>query len=103
MYPIERSLVEHFSGRPFALIGVNNDENKTRAINAAKRERMTWRNIYDGSTETDNVTGLWCINGWPSLRLVDADGIICEVRGNTFDDLVESIEAVMPDRSRSGN
>lgn len=74
MYPHERSLVEKFQGRPFALIGVNSDIDRAEARRAVRDEALTWRSFFDGSPGP--IASRWRIRGWPTLFLIDHDGVI---------------------------
>src|SRR2546423_1617437 len=48
MYPHERSLVKKFEGRPFAIIGVNSDDDREVLKERMKAEQITWRSFWDG-------------------------------------------------------
>jgi thiol-disulfide isomerase/thioredoxin len=47
--PRERELVERLKGEPFALLGVDCENNKDTARGVMARERMTWPNWFDGA------------------------------------------------------
>ena len=49
LVPQERELVERLKDQPFALLGVDCEENKDTAREAMARERMTWPSWYDGA------------------------------------------------------
>ncbi len=76
MFPHERSLVERLKDEPFALIGVNSDENfeelkKKEFI----EEKITWRS-FQNSAATPAISEQWEVQGWPTLYLLDAEGKI---------------------------
>ena len=75
MYPHERSLVEKLKDKPFALIGVNSDP-KDRVQAAIKRENITWRSFWDGGDTEGPITTQYSVTGWPTIYLIDPDGII---------------------------
>jgi|SRR6516162_9062394 hypothetical protein len=75
MYPHERSLVKKFEGKPFVLLGVNSDEDRKELKEVLKNENITWRSWFDGSTGGPIATE-WNLNGWPTLYLLDARGVI---------------------------
>jgi thiol-disulfide isomerase/thioredoxin len=47
--PHERELVERLKGQPFALLGVDCEQDKATARAVMARERMTWPNWFDGA------------------------------------------------------
>jgi hypothetical protein len=95
MYPHERSLVKKFEGKPFVLLGVNSDEDRQDLNEVLKKENITWRSWFDGSTAGPIATQ-WNLNGWPTLYVLDAGGVIrLKTEGSElpkgFDDLVERL------------
>ena len=53
LVPHERELVERLKGQPFALLGVDCEEDKDTARGVMARERMTWPNWFDGAPARD--------------------------------------------------
>ena len=43
MYPHERSLVKRLADQPFALIGVNSDQDKVALKDVLEKENITWQ------------------------------------------------------------
>src|SRR5690348_6235313 len=75
MYPHERSLVKKMADKPFALIGVNSDENLGQLRARLVQEKITWRSFWNGNTGGP-VARRWGVRGWPTLVLIDAKGVI---------------------------
>jgi hypothetical protein len=75
MYPHERSLVKKLEDKPFVLLGVNSDGDKDKLKEAMEKERITWRSFWDQSTDGPIATR-WNIQGWPTLYILDAKGVI---------------------------
>ena len=48
MYPHERSLVKEMEGRPFALLGVNSDEDLDALKVRMAEENITWHSWRNG-------------------------------------------------------
>lgn len=86
MYGHERSLVESMNGRPFVLLGVNSDKKKSTATDAIKENNLNWRSFWDGST-TGPISSSFKIRGWPTIFLVDHEGVIQakNLRGEKLD------------------
>jgi len=76
MYPHERSLVKRLEGKPFVLIGVNSDKDRTELKKAMETERITWRSFWNGGSTQGRISSRWDIQGWPTLFLIDAKGVI---------------------------
>lgn len=79
MIPHERMLVERMRGRPFALLGVNSDRDASKLQSDLVTHQVNWRSFKntrgDGS---ESISKIWGIRGWPTLILIDHNGIIKE-------------------------
>jgi peroxiredoxin len=78
MYPHERSLVKKLEGKPFALIGVNSDKKREDLKDVLKKEEITWRSFWNGGSTNGPISNAWHVQGWPTLYLIDAKGVIRE-------------------------
>ena len=77
MIPHERSLVEQFKGRPFALLGVNSDNSLPFYHKQNETWRVTWRSFRDQGVEgRPAISKEWRIRAWPSLFYLDHEGVI---------------------------
>jgi len=76
MYPHERSLVKKLANKPFALIGVNSDQDKAELKKAMAKENITWRSFFDGGKIGGPIATRWAVQGWPTLYVIDAKGVI---------------------------
>src|SRR5262245_25353382 len=80
MLPHERSLVEKWKDKPFALIGVNSDGTDTEDGLAKFREKakeasVTWRSFRNESADPA-ISETWRLQGWPTLFCIDHEGVI---------------------------
>ena len=75
MYPHERSLVKRLENKPFALLGINSDQDKESLKEAMKKEQIIWRSWWDQSTEGP-IASKWNVQGWPTIYVLDAKGVI---------------------------
>jgi hypothetical protein len=80
MIPHERSLVEKWQGRPFAIVGVNSDgtdnaEGLAKYREQAKKMGVTWRSFRD-EADTPRTSEIWRVQVWPTLYFIDHDGVI---------------------------
>jgi hypothetical protein len=77
MFPHERSLVKKLEGKPFALVGVNSDQNKLELKKVMDKEHITWRSFWNGPTGTGGpISTTWNVQGWPTLYILDHKGVI---------------------------
>jgi hypothetical protein len=80
MIPHERSLVDKWKDKPFALIGVNSDgTDKPEALekwrSQAKEMGVTWRSFRDEGSKP-KISDTWRVQGWPTLYFIDHEGVI---------------------------
>ena len=92
MYPHERSLVKKFEGRPFAIIGVNSDQDREKLKQRMQAEYITWRSFWAGST-SGAIPTKWNVSGWPTIYVIDAEGVIRakNVRGPELEKWLEKL------------
>ena len=78
MNAYERSLVERMQGKPFALLGVNCDEDEDKLGGWIKKEEITWRSWRDANTGNARgpISRQFNVQGWPTLYILDHRGII---------------------------
>ena len=95
MYPHERSLVKDLANEPFAIIGVNSDQDKTRLKERMEEENITWRSFWDGGSTNGPIATKWNVKGWPTTYVIDHKGVIRykQVRGDQLDDAIHTLLA----------
>jgi Thioredoxin-like len=76
MYEHERSLVKRLEGKPFALIGVNSDNDREELKGVLVEERITWRSFWNGGSTSGPISRQWKVQGWPTLVIIDHKGVI---------------------------
>ena len=77
MFPHERSLVEKHSDKPFVILGVNSDKELDKVRPKFVEEKITWRSFWCGPEGTRGpIPARWNVRGWPTLFLIDHDGVI---------------------------
>ena len=93
MYDHERSLVSEMdeAGKPFALIGVNfNDE--LDAIKAAVKEKnLNWRSFFCGTDGT--IPESYDVVGFPTVVIIDANGVVRSKAHEPQDDVIDQLLA----------
>ena len=104
MYPHERSLVKRLADEPFALIGVNSDEDREALKEVLKKEEITWRSFWNGGSTAGPISTRWNVRGWPTIYVLDAEGKIRfkNVRGEAMDHAVDTLLAELDAKSKAG-
>src|SRR6516162_1036830 len=97
MYPHERSLVKRLENRPFALIGINSDQDRNALKKVLEEEKITWRSFWNGGSTNGPISNAWKVRGWPTIYVLDGNGVIRarEVRGEAMDGVVDELLAEM--------
>ena len=79
MNAYERSLVKRMQGKPFALLGVNGDEDKDKLNVWIKQEQITWRSWRDGDGDANTkgpIASQFNTSARPTIYILDQRGII---------------------------
>lgn len=89
MLPHEKEMVQRLADKPFALIGINSDGDRSVVNKIIKEQNITWRNIVDGST-SGKLAAAWNVSGWPTIYVLDAKGVIRhrDLRDQALEDAV---------------
>ena len=75
MYNHDKSLVQRYEKRPFALLGVNVDPDVATLKEVQERRSLNWRSWFDGPPQGP-ICQLWKVQGFPTIYLIDAKGSI---------------------------
>jgi hypothetical protein len=100
MYPHERSLVKRLEGKPFALIGINSDDEDTLR-KAIKKENMTWRSWWDGGDTSGPISSKWNVHAWPTIYVLDHKGVI-RFKGPRGEELDKVVDQLLVELEKSG-
>jgi thiol-disulfide isomerase/thioredoxin len=102
--PRERELAEQYRTRPFTVLGVDCGDTRELAHMTMEKAKITWPNWYDGERTGGRIASLYHVRGYPSIFLLDAEGIIRsrDHGGPDFDALIEKLVKEAEARSRSG-
>jgi hypothetical protein len=76
LVPRERELVARLKDHPFALLGVDCKDDREAARKAMAREGMTWPSWYDGAADRGPIAERYHVRSYPSIFVIDAQGII---------------------------
>ncbi len=96
MYDHERSLVTKMkkAGKPFALVGVNVGD-ELEVIKAAVEEKsLNWRSFFIGKKDK-TVPESYNVMGFPTVVIIDAEGVVRSVAHGLQDDVINELLAEM--------
>ena len=95
MYDHERSLVNEMKNRPFALIGVNSDQDLEEIRKIVKDKKLNWRSFQNQPKGAKRaISDDWAVQGWPTLVVIDADMKIV-YRGHNGDQAIGKAKALV--------
>ena len=92
LIPEENRLAERMAGQPFALIGVNSDNDGDTAKLAMRKMNVTWPSFRDG--KPGPIARDWHVRIWPDTFVLDADGVI-RFRNRRGKDLHTAVDALV--------
>jgi len=73
--PHEKELVELYHDQPFAILGINTDNDADDYRKQCEEMGVTWTNIFNGSTD-GGVPEAYGVQGYPTSYLLDTEGRI---------------------------
>jgi peroxiredoxin len=73
MFDHERSLVQKYQGRPFALLGVDEDPSRETLHKTQKKYDLNWRSWWD---KDQSIAAQWKAEALPTLFLIDHKGVV---------------------------
>jgi len=92
MIPHEKTLVKRLEDQPFALVGINSD-NEERYRERRPEMGVTWPSFFDGGSTGGPIASQWGVTGWPTIYVLDGEGKIRYegVRGDAMDRAVDTL------------
>ena len=86
--------MKRLADKPFALLGVNSDEDKKALKVAMKEENITWRSWWDGAIGGPIATH-WQVSTYPTIYVLDAKGVIRYVGEGAGTVGIKAIEGIV--------
>jgi hypothetical protein len=95
MYPHERSLVKRLADKPFALLGINSDDDRDKVKKVMATNLLSWRSWWDGGSTDGPIQTAYNVSHWPTIYVLDGEGVIryIDVRGKALDEAVDKLLA----------
>jgi hypothetical protein len=91
MYDEERSLVSEMekAGKPFALIGVNVNDELGHIQSVVKEKALNWRSFFAGRDPA--IPESYGVQGYPTVVIIDADGVVRSAAHGPQNDWIEHL------------
>lgn len=101
MIPHEREMAKKYANKPFTLLGVNSDQSRSALKKTMENEKITWPNIWGDSPAKNQIARAWEVTGWPTLFVLDHEGIVRykNLRGQDLERAIEELIAKVPGRA----
>jgi hypothetical protein len=86
-------MVKRFEGKPFALLGINGDQDSATAKRAVRERQINWRSWWDASAKNEPISKTWNVLGWGTTYVIDHNGInrYENLRGRELEVAVEQL------------
>ncbi|MFO0808254.1 MAG: TlpA disulfide reductase family protein [Gemmataceae bacterium] len=100
LVPFERELNKRYADKPFALVSVSCDEDRSDVVGFVKKHDMSWTHWYSGPA---GLHLAWGATSIPTLYLVDAKGVIrfaSSGEEGEEKELAKAVEAVVAETKR---
>ena len=88
-------LLTAMAGKPFALVGVNDDEKPATARATLEKHKITWPSLWDGVYWKGPIHSNWYVRKWPSTYILDQNGIIRYRDLRWFADLEKAVTSLL--------
>ena len=81
--------------RPFALVGVNSDQNLGKIRKIVKEKNLIWRSFQNQPEGAKTpISQTWAIQGWPTMIVLDENMKIF-YRGHDGDDAISKAKELV--------
>ncbi len=95
MYPQLRLIAERFADRPFALLGINVDDDLNELKELTKAGDIIWPIWYDGEGAEGPIASRWVIRSMPTIYVLDTKGVIRNKGFLQGEELVGTVEMLL--------
>ncbi len=92
-YAAVREAVQAAAGKPFVLLGVNSDPDRSAIPQVVRSKKLQGRSWWDGGTNGP-IGKTWKVTHWPTIYVLDAQGRI-RVMGVLDADITRSVNAIL--------
>lgn len=85
--------MKRLADKPFALLGINSDEDREALTKTLVEEQITWRSWWDNGSVNGPIQTRWQVAKRPVIYVLDTEGVIRakDVTGDELDRIVDSL------------
>ncbi len=87
--------MKRLAGKPFVLLGVNSDEDRKALKTVMEKEQLSWRSWWDGGSTEGPIATQWQVINWPTLFVLDANGVIRHIDAGGANANIEAVVGVV--------
>jgi thiol-disulfide isomerase/thioredoxin len=92
--PHLRQLASKFEDQSFAIVGVNGDLDRAKALETVDEYKITWQNYWCGEKGPHGeLPRSWNVRGWPTTYLLDGNRVIRakQLRGEALEERISAL------------
>ena len=82
------------AAKPFALLGINSDDDREALKKTLEKEQITWRSWWDDGSVNGPIQSKWQVTKRPVIYVLDAKGVIRN-KNVTGDDLDHAVDLLL--------
>ncbi len=68
--------MKRLTDKPFALLGINSDEDREQLKKTLKEQKINWRSWWDDGDINGPIHTRWAIEQRPAIYVLDGKGVI---------------------------
>lgn len=93
-FPHQKALVQRHANEPFAIVGVNTDDDRAEYGQKLVEHGVTWRSAWQGSTRGPLVRA-WGVDSFPTVFVLDEEHVVRAInpRGAELERVVDELLA----------
>ena len=82
------------AAKPFALLGINSDDDREALKKTLEKEQITWQSWWDDGSVNGPIQTKWQVMKRPVIYVLDAKGVIRN-KNVTGDDLDNAVDLLL--------
>jgi hypothetical protein len=99
MIPKQRELVASLQGKPFTILGINSDGDRSDLRSNLTENQITWPQIHEGRERA--ISKQWNVWGYPTIYVLDHKGVIRRRGFLDEEEIVSTVNELLAGMARS--
>ncbi|MEK6674524.1 MAG: TlpA disulfide reductase family protein [Planctomycetota bacterium] len=95
MLPEQREWYGQMQGKPFVLLGINSDEDRSVLKSRMEKHKVTWPNIVAGAPDVNPISKQWNVRSWPTVYVLDHEGKIYKRALESHKDVAAAVHELL--------